>query len=68
MTLNFIEIEDFEESIDNLAEVPDFRELYFVGNPAAQWEHWKDYIVARVDTLGRLDGDDVTKSWKLSAK
>lgn len=37
LTLNFIDIEDFEESVDNLAELPDIRELYFVGNPLTNW-------------------------------
>lgn len=67
-TLNFIDIEDLEESMDNLAELPDFRELYFIGNPATDWEHYKDYIVAKLPKLGRLDGDDVTKTWKLKAR
>ena len=67
-TLNFIDIEDLEESMDNLSELPDFRELYFIGNPACDWEHYKDYIVAKVPTLGRLDGEDVTKTWKLRAR
>ena len=67
MTLNFIDIEDLEESIDNLCEIPDFRELYLLGNPCTDWPHWKDYCVARLLNLGRLDGDEVTKSWRLKA-
>jgi protein TilB len=65
LTLNFIDIEDFEESIDNVAELPDIRELYLVGNPCTDWPFWKEYIYARVPTLGRLDGEDITKSMKL---
>lgn len=68
LTLNFVDIEDLEESIDNLAELPDFRELYIIGNPLTDWPHFKDYIVARLPHLGRLDGDEITKSWKLRAK
>jgi protein TilB len=68
LTLNFIDVEDFEESMDNLAELPDFRELYLLGNPATDWEHWKDYVVARLPHLGRLDGEDVSKTWKLKAR
>jgi protein TilB len=67
LTLNFVDLEDLEESMDNLAELPDFRELYIIGNPCCDWEHYKDYIVARLPELGRLDGDEVTKSWKLRA-
>lgn len=56
LTLNFVDIEDLEESMDNLAELPDFRELYMVGNPCTDWEHWKDFVVAKLPHLGRLEG------------
>jgi protein TilB len=68
MTLNFIDIEDLEESVDNLAELPDLREIYFLGNPCTDWVHWKDYMVARIPSLGRIDGDEITKTWKMQAK
>jgi len=67
-TLNFIDIEDFEESVDNLAELNDFREIYMCGNPCTDWPHWKEYLMARIPSLGRIDGDDVTKYKKLAAK
>jgi len=41
LTLNFIDIEDFEESVDNLAELMDFRELYMLGNPCMDWKRAK---------------------------
>ena len=68
LTLNFVDIEDLEESVDNLAELNDIRELYLIGNPMCDWPHCKDYFVARLPTLGRIDGSEVTKSWKLKAK
>jgi protein TilB len=68
LTLNFIDIEDFEESVDNLAELPDFREIYLTGNPCTDWPHWKEYLMARIDTLGRIDGDEVSKSMRMKAK
>jgi hypothetical protein len=51
-----------------LAELPDIRELYFIGNPLTDWEHWKDYFIARLPTLGRLDGTDITKSMRMEAQ
>ena len=48
LTLNFIDIEDFEESVDNLAECDTICDLYLTGNPCTQWEHYKEYIYARV--------------------
>ena len=67
LTLNFVDIEDFEESVDNLAELPDIREIHFLGNPCTDWEHWKDYVMARLPTLGRVDGTDVTKTMRMAA-
>jgi hypothetical protein len=32
------------------------------------WPGYKDYIIARVPQLKRLDGEDVTKSQQLQAK
>ena len=37
MTLNFIPIENYRESIECLAECPDFNELYLTGNPVCDW-------------------------------
>ena len=64
-TLNFIDIEDLEESVDNLTDLPDLRELYMIGNPCTDWEHWQAYLMARLPTLGRIDGTDCTKTMKL---
>jgi len=68
LTLNFVDIEDFEESVDNLAELPDIRELYLIGNPLTKWDYWKQYLMARLPTLGRIDGEECTKTKKLEAK
>jgi protein TilB len=68
MTLNFVAIEDLEESVDNLCELNDLREMYLLGNPCTDWPDWKDYVVARCVNLGRLDGDEVTKTWRLKAQ
>jgi len=43
------------------------KELYFIGNPFTDWEHWKDYIIARLPTLTRLEGEDITKSMRMKA-
>ena len=61
LTLNFVDVEDLEESIDNLAELPDFRELYLLGNPCLDWKGAQEYIIARLDNLGRLDAQEITK-------
>ena len=68
LTLNFVDIEDYEESVDNLTEVHDLREIYLVGNPCTDWPKHKDYLVARCPRLSRIDEKDVTKSWRMAAQ
>lgn len=62
MTLNFIPLENYRESLECLAECPDFNELYLTGNPVCDWPQYKTYAVAKIPTLKRLDGDEITKS------
>lgn len=68
MTLNFIDVEDLEESVDNLMECEELQELYLTGNPVCSWEGYKDYIVGRVSQLKRLDGEEITRSQRLEAR
>ena len=68
MTLNFVDIEDLEESIDNLQECENMQELFMTGNPCTQWEGYKDYVIARVSQLKRLDGEEISKSQRLEAR
>lgn len=32
------------------------------GNPCTEWKDYKDYIVAKLPQLVRLEGDDITRS------
>ena len=54
--------------MDNLACVESICELYLTGNPCTGWEGYKDYVIAKVSQLRRLDGEDITKSQRLIAK
>mmetsp|Transcript_25023 Transcript_25023/g.18880 ORF Transcript_25023/g.18880 Transcript_25023/m.18880 type:complete len:120 (+) Transcript_25023:171-530(+) len=67
LTLNFVDVEDFEESVENMAEVQSLNELYLTGNPCTNWPGYKEYIYAKVPNLRRLDGEDITKSMKIIA-
>jgi protein TilB len=67
LTLNFIPIENYRESIEVLSECPDFNELYLTGNPCTDWEHYKTYAIAKISTLKRIDGDEITKSNRIQA-
>lgn len=47
LTLNFIDVEDFEESIENVAELDSMSDLYLTGNPCTNWPNYKEYIYAK---------------------
>ncbi len=68
LTLNFVDIEDLEESVDNLAECEELQEVYMTGNPCTYWEGFKEYVIGRVSQLKRLDGEEITKSQRLTAR
>jgi protein TilB len=63
-----VDVEDLEESVDNLCEVETLSDLYLTGNPCCYWEGYKDYVVARISQLKRLDGEDISKSQRLEAR
>ena len=68
LTLNFIDVDDLEESIEELEWCENLHEVYFTGNPCTDWEHFREYVIARLPQVQRLDNDDVTRSERLVAK
>ena len=68
LTLNFIDVDDLEESIDELEWCENLREIYFTGNPCTDWEHFREYVIAKLPQVQRLDNDEVTRSERLVAK
>lgn len=67
LTVNFIDLDTLEASIQALKANHHLTELYMVGNPAADWEGFKDYVVASLPKLIRLDGCQITKSMRIRA-
>ena len=67
-TGNFIDIEDFQESLEHLDWCPMLDELTLTGNPCSDWEKYKEYTIAKVPQIKRLDGNDIDKSTRLAAK
>lgn len=41
MTVNFIDLEDLEESMVNLRKNESIRELFLTGNPCTDWKGYK---------------------------
>ena len=68
LTLNFIDLEDLDESLEEMEFCENLREVYFTGNPCTDWEHFREYVIARLPQIMRLDSDDVTRSERLVAK
>ena len=68
LTLNLIDVEDLQESCENCEWCPLLTDLYLTGNPCLDWEHCRDYVIAKVESVLRLDGTDVSKSDRLRAK
>eukprot|EP00351_Strombidinopsis_sp_SopsisLIS2011_P006351 CAMPEP_0116882584 /NCGR_PEP_ID=MMETSP0463-20121206/14867_1 /TAXON_ID=181622 /ORGANISM="Strombidinopsis sp, Strain SopsisLIS2011" /LENGTH=138 /DNA_ID=CAMNT_0004536017 /DNA_START=197 /DNA_END=613 /DNA_ORIENTATION=- len=68
MTLNFIDVEHIKDSCENMACCPDLCDLYMTGNPCdVNWKSCKDYCIAKVKTLTKYNGEDITKSERLEA-
>ena len=68
MTLNFVDIEDLQESCEEMEWCENLNDVYFTGNPCTDWEHYREYVIAKVPQIMRLDGDDVTRSERLTAR
>ncbi|KAJ8604881.1 hypothetical protein CTAYLR_010421 [Chrysophaeum taylorii] len=68
-TVNFIDVDELEESVAHLAKRLHLRELYMMGNPAQlNWPGFQNYVVARVPQLALLDGVEVTRSMRIIAE
>jgi len=48
MTLNFVDVEDIEESCDEMEYCENLQELYMTGNPVCDWEGYRDYMIGRL--------------------
>ena len=69
LTINFIDLDDLEESIDNLVDRVHLKDLYMMGNPAEQdWKGFKSYVIARLPQLQQLDGTELTRSMKIVSR
>lgn len=68
LTLNFIDYENFRSSLEHLEYTDTLRELYLTGNPVTDWPRYKEYCLAKLPQLARIDGDDVVKSQVIVAK
>lgn len=69
LTVNFVDVDELEASMDHLQSRERLRELYLMGNPCqANWPSLTSYVVAKLPQLRSLDGVEITKSMQLVAQ
>jgi len=56
MTINFIDIEHFSESINNLKANVMLEDLYLTGNGCTDVDFYRPYVLAKLPMLKQLDG------------
>ncbi|CAF1147860.1 unnamed protein product [Adineta ricciae] len=64
LTLNFIGI---LSSVENLRDNIHLADLYLTGNPCVDHEGYRDYVIATLPQLRRLDGNEITKTERILA-
>jgi protein TilB len=68
LTINFIDVDGLEQSIDHLVSRTNLTDLYMMGNPCeAKWEGFKHYVIAKLPQLKTLDGAEITRSMQIVA-
>eukprot|EP00242_Pyramimonas_sp_CCMP2087_P004427 CAMPEP_0198204380 /NCGR_PEP_ID=MMETSP1445-20131203/7783_1 /TAXON_ID=36898 /ORGANISM="Pyramimonas sp., Strain CCMP2087" /LENGTH=434 /DNA_ID=CAMNT_0043876237 /DNA_START=163 /DNA_END=1467 /DNA_ORIENTATION=- len=67
LTVNFIPKAGLL-SVESLQHNEFMDDLYLMGNPCTDWEGYRDYVIAVVPTLKRLDGKEVTPTERIIAK
>jgi len=68
MTVNFVDVEDLEESIYNLKANVMLEDLYLTGNPCEDWPGFKMYVIAHLPRLKQLDGKLVLPVERIRAR
>ncbi|CAF4247228.1 unnamed protein product [Rotaria magnacalcarata] len=64
LTLNFIGI---LSSVENLRDNIHLADLYLTGNPCGDHEGYRDYVIATLPQLQKLDGNEITKTERILA-
>ncbi|KAF4315147.1 hypothetical protein JM18_009481 [Phytophthora kernoviae] len=69
LTVNFVDFDTLEESIDHLKPLQHLRELYMLGNPCqSNWETgFREYVIASLAQLELLDGKEIQRSDRIKA-
>lgn len=68
MTVNFVGIEDLEESVYNLKANIMLEDLYLTGNPCEDWSGFRAYAVAHLPQLKQLNGKLILPNERIKAR
>ena len=81
LTLNFIDLDYLETSVDELGRCSTLQELFLIGNPcmgaldsdslsnkqSKVWSCCREYVIARLPNLRYLDGQEIKRSERIIA-
>lgn len=68
MTVNFIAVEELEESVYNMKANIMLEDLYLTGNPCEDWSGFRNYTVAHLPQLKQLDGRLILPAERIKAR
>ena len=69
LTVNFVDVDALEESMDHLASRKNLIDLYMMGNPSqANCSGFNSYVIAKLPQLKTLDGTEITRSMQIQAR
>lgn len=55
-------------SVCSLSGLRDLRDLYLTGNPCADYEYYREYVVTVLPQLAQLDGIAITRTERIVAR
>lgn len=68
LTVNFIDVDELEDSINHLSTRTMLSDLFMMGNPSqSNWSDFNSYVIAKIPQLCYLDGVEITKSMRIVA-
>jgi protein TilB len=69
LTVNFIDVDELEDSINHLVGSSNLKDLYMMGNPCqVDWPGFESFVVAKLPQLKTLDGTEITRSLQILAR
>jgi protein TilB len=68
MTVNFVDVEDLESSVNNLRANTMLEDLYMMGNACMEWDGAKEFIIGSLWQIKQLDGNLISKTERIQAR